>query len=245
MPDFKNISSIKVEDDATWRSSIFLTFDIDWAHDDVLFETVELVESAGVAATWFVTHKTKILEYMRQNPEFELGIHPNFNYLLEGDFRKGSSSMEVISRIKSIVPEATSVRSHSLTQSSIILDNFKKTGLTHDVNCIIPNDVGITLKPWHLCNGMQRIPYAWEDDVHLSYENLGKPQMNPANCLIMEEGLKVFDFHPIHVFLNTESIERYERTRHLHQMPRELIEYRFKGYGTRNRLFELMELAGK
>ena len=58
-------------------------------------------------------------------------------------------------------------------------------------------------------------------------------------------GLKVFDFHPIHVFLNTESLERYERTRALHHNPKELIKHRYEGYGTRNRLIELLELAKK
>jgi len=57
--------------------------------------------------------------------------------------------------------------------------------------------------------------------------------------------LKVLDFHPIHVFLNTESLDRYERTRPLHHNPKELIKHRFEGYGTRNRLLEVLELVEK
>lgn len=55
----------------------------------------------------------------------------------------------------------------------------------------------------------------------------------------------VVDFHPIHVFLNTESLDRYERTRSLHQNPKELIKHRYEGYGTRNRLLELLGSAKK
>lgn len=62
--------------------------------------------------------------------------------------------------------------------------------------------------------------------------------------LVALEGVKVFDFHPIHIFLNTESLDRYERTRPYHQNPSELIKHRYKGYGTRNRLIELLELCG-
>ena len=39
-------------------------------------------------------------------------------------------------------------------------------------------------------------------------------------------GLKVFGFHPIHVFLNTENMERYEGSRSLHQCPSELLAKR-------------------
>ena len=55
--------------------------------------------------------------------------------------------------------------------------------------------------------------------------------------------MKVFDFHPIHVFLNTESLNRYERARPFFQNPKELIKHRYEGYGTRNRFIELLELA--
>jgi hypothetical protein len=40
-----------------------------------------------------------------------------------------------------------------------------------------------------------------------------------------------------------ESLNRYERTRPLHQKPKELIKQRYEGYGTRNRLIELLELC--
>lgn len=56
----------------------------------------------------------------------------------------------------------------------------------------------------------------------------------------MGKGVKVFDFHPIHIFLNTEDIQRYERTRLIHQDAQALLEHRCQGYGVRSRLQELM-----
>ena len=117
MQMFETISSIQVENEESWREKIFLTIDIDWAHDEILLDTIELVEEAGVAATWFVTHETEVLERLRSNPYFELGIHPNFNFLLQGDARNGGNAGEVISNVVQMVPEATSVRSHSMTVS--------------------------------------------------------------------------------------------------------------------------------
>jgi len=180
MTEFRAISSIQIEDESSWLDAIFLTFDIDWAHDDVLVDTIELVELAGVAATWFVTHDTPVLDRLRANPKFELGIHPNFNFLLEGDDRNGCNARDVIERLQAIVPEATSVRSHSMTQSSGLLALFKEIGLTHDANHFVPVQAGIELKPWKLWNDLIRVPYFWEDDVHVLYDTTASPQKNPA-----------------------------------------------------------------
>jgi hypothetical protein len=63
--------------------------------------------------------------------------------------------------------------------------------------------------------------------------------------LIALEGVNVFDIHTIHIFLNTESLDRYDRTHPLHQNPGELIKHRYQGYGTRSRLIKLLEFANK
>jgi len=240
---FSTIQSISVEDAETWQNSLYLTLDIDWAHDEVLNDTIELVQKYQVSATWFVTHKTPVLERLKENTKFELGIHPNFNFLLQGNHDAGRTAKDVIQRCLAIVPDATAIRSHSMIQSSGLLEIFKECGLTHDANHFIPQHTGIQLKPWLLWNGLVRVPYGWEDDVHILYE-LGVPQKSPKEIALRKDtGLKVFDFHPIHVFLNTESLDRYERTRPLDQNPKELIKHRYQGYGTRNRLIELLKLA--
>src|SRR5688572_22770431 len=89
---FGRISEIRPDDEASWRDRIFLTIDIDWASDEVIADTAALVEEAGVAATWFVTHDTPQIGRLRANPLFELGIHPNFNFLLDGDGRNGADA---------------------------------------------------------------------------------------------------------------------------------------------------------
>ena len=79
---FGLIREIRPERPETWRGRVFLTLDLDWACDGVLEDTIDLVEGEDVSATWFVTHDTPLLERIRSNPRFELGIHPNFNGLL-------------------------------------------------------------------------------------------------------------------------------------------------------------------
>jgi hypothetical protein len=239
---FGTISEIKPDAEDTWSNKSFITFDTDWANDDVLLDTMELVENYRCGATWFITHETKAVEKLRNNRQFELGIHPNFNCLLEHKKDFGRNAADVLQRLHSIVPEATTVRSHSMMQSSRLLNMFRENGFTHDANHFIPHHAGINVKPWVLWNGLYRVPYIWEDDLHHLFECGGITQQSPRDIVLTGQGLKVFDFHPIHVFLNTESVDRYKRTRALHQKPQELVKHRFKGYGTRNRLVELLRL---
>lgn len=233
------ISSIKINDESSWKKKLFLTFDMDWACDEILNDSIELVELAGISATWFVTHNTQVLRRLSMNPNFELGIHPNFNHLLNGDNRNGKNAKEVISQLMEIVPKAKSVRSHSTTQSSKLLELFIEAGITHDVNYFVPAHSGIRLSPWLSWNGLCRVSYYWADDAACIYDL--KSTMTELTSL---RGLKVFGFHPIHVYLNTENLDRYERTRHLHNNPEELIKHRYEGVGTRTRLIELLKLAG-
>lgn len=243
MNQFSTISAIAIEEKKSWLNKLFLTLDIDWANDDVLNDTIDLIERYDVPATWFATHQTPVLDRLRENPNFEVGIHPNFNFLLEGRYNAGRSASEIVQRLMSIVPNSKTVRSHSMMQSSVILNIFKDVGLTHDANHFIPNHSGLELRPWTLWNGLCRVPYSWEDDIHILYEVNGIQQLSTRDIALSANlGLKVFDFHPIHVFLNTEDLDRYEKTRSLHQTPKELIHYRHKGYGTRNQLIELLEI---
>ena len=235
---FAKVSDCTVTPDAGRSKKIYLTFDIDWACDGVLADTIDLVEKADVAATWFVTHDTPLLGRLRENSKFELGIHPNFNFLLEGDFQNGRNAEEVIDCVLKIVPEAKAIRSHSMTQNSRLSQLFVDKGLTHDCNHLIPEQSGIPLKPWLLWNGLTKMPHFWEDDAVCIYE-----VNTPIRELLSRDGLKVFDFHPIHVFLNTEILDRYERTRPYHRNPDELIRHRHTGLGTRSALNHLLGLA--
>ena len=130
MSRLSTISRIELREESSWNNKIFLTFDIDWAHDDVLNNVIDIVEESNVSATWFVTHKTKVLERLKRNPSFELGIHPNFNFLLEGNHCAGSNAKDVVQRCLDIVPGATAVRSHSMAIGqcqSVIKDLGLKT----------------------------------------------------------------------------------------------------------------------
>lgn len=193
-------------------SALFLTFDLDWASDEVFRDTLNILLAENVSATFFITHATPLLEEIRQNPLFELGIHPNFNGMPNNAF-SAKPYAQIVDELMAIVPEAKCVRSHALAQSTLLIDVFASRGLTHDLNLLLPMRSGIALKPFRHWNGMIRAPYLWEDDVHCLDLRAGRVSgWDPAPFLDCP-GLKIFDFHPIHIFLNTEDLERYERAR--------------------------------
>lgn len=233
---FGRIGDIDPARPQTWEGRLFLTLDLDWAIDAAIERCLDAVEDAGVAATIFVTHDTPLLARMRRNPRLELGLHPNFNPLLEGTPGAGSSA-QVMRELQRLVPEARVVRSHSMTQSSRLLDLFIECGMTHDSNHFLPAHAGIALRPYkHWKSALTRVPYFWEDDVDLEYAS-GRTVLELAR---EAAGLKVFDFHPIHVALNTPSLAYYERTREAHGSREALHDAAWRGDGVRGHLEALL-----
>jgi hypothetical protein len=234
---FALLSSISCEDPASWEDKIFLTFDIDWAHDHIIEDVLQLLEKYSVSATLFATHKTRVLSTdSSQSDKLEIGLHPNFNQLLRAQ-GEAKDFLEICSELKEIYPQATSIRSHSLCFGSLIQTAYEALRITHDSSVIVPCQFNnFSLRPWRMWDGLIRVPYMFCDQVTAMTADA------PIDGLRGRTGLKVFDFHPIHVFLNTENLDRYERTRPLHKDPEELIKHRFEGYGTRSRLLELLEL---
>lgn len=233
----KRIRDIDLQRD-DWQSSIFLTFDLDWAADFVISDTLDLLEKKDVQATFFVTHESPILTRIRQNPKFEMGIHPNFNNLLASTRNLAENSTEIVEQLKEIVPESISMRSHSTTNSSRILEIAKQHGIIYECNYLIPYQSEIVLKPWLLWNEMIRCPYFFEDDVSMEYGLIEESM----SSLSQSKGLKIFDFHPIHVFLNTDSLDLYQRSKSFQHNPESLMKMKNQQVGTRNKLLELLDM---
>lgn len=213
---------------------IAFTSDIDWAPDEVILDMLNIFESFNIKCTVFATHKSKILH---ESPKklFELAIHPNFNFLLNG---QGGSIDEILDAILTEYPDAKGIRSHSMTQSSLLLVKFAEKKLVYDANHFLPYHTNI--QPFKLWTGMIRIPYVWEDYVHWAYDN----SFDDCKIDLNSHGLKIFNFHPIHVFLNTENSKRYESAKKYYHNAKELVKYRNdKTKGTRDMLIQLLSFV--
>lgn len=225
---------------------IYITFDLDWAADFVLNDTLDLIEKHDISATFFITHNTSLLNRMRENPKIELGIHPNFNDFLTNRISNTKTVEDRIKELIDIVPEAKCIRSHSLFQQSNLLRLFIDFGIKKDLNMLIPRHSKIELKPFmFFYSELLRIPYFWEDDTHcLDILNRIETLWDPEKWL-MHPGLKIFNFHPIHVYLNTENLNRYESGREFLRCEKKLREKRLPSnhVGTRSFLLSLINRA--
>jgi len=191
-----------------------------------------------------VTHNTPTIDRLKGNPKFEMGIHPNLNHLLAGDPQNGRDIKEVIYRLLEVVPDAKCLRSHSLYTSTRLLQLMPEFGLTHESNLYLPPESLMLGRPFRIWNGVIRIPHCFEDDLFLFSPPAKEGAFNAhVKSFVNAEGIRVLDFHPIHAFLNTEDLTRYERTRAVHRKPRELIRYRYAGEGTRTALETLLEIS--
>jgi hypothetical protein len=177
----------------------FFTSDIDWAPEEVIEDTLALFAKYDAKITLFATHKSEQILNSDRN-YVEVGIHPNFNGIMfKGDSQRPE---KILNELLAFYPEAIGVRCHSVMQSSGLVNLFRSFGMLYESNTFLPYCTSI--KPYKCWTGITRIPYNWEDDVHFTYgydfnsDNLAK------NC-----EFKIYDFHPIHIFLNTDIEETY------------------------------------
>ncbi len=231
------ICEIELNNEQSWKNKIFITFDVEWVSDFVLAHVLDLLEKAKVKATFFATHPTSLLEKIQANELFDLGLHPNFNFLLEGDFRYGKNYQEVVDYYLAIVPTAVSFRSHALTQNTLILNYCKQKGLSHESNLLLPYLTGINATPYQ-CNATKlvRAPFVWDD-----YTTCLNKATFDLHAVLETTGIKVFNFHPLHVFLNSCNLDVYEVSKQNQHDKDKLSAFTNKSsYGVYNFLAELL-----
>jgi hypothetical protein len=77
------------------------------------------------------------------------------------------------------------------------------------------------ITPWREIPEVTSVPSIWEDLYSVWTE-----EPIAIHDVASRRELKVFIFHPIHVFLNTDSADLYELTREVHRHPEELAKHR-------------------
>jgi len=192
------------------NNRVFLTFDIDWAGDEAIQFVLDKLEEYSCKATFFVTHESALINKMKESNQVELGLHPNFNKILFAEQSNQNTDIETILKdVKNIVPDAVSVRSHCLTQGTLFMKLFKKYNLLIDCNPYIPFyqmlDTNIT--PWKFWTETLVVPFTWSDYI----DALQMGNVDLKRLLKTKSVIKVIAFHPIHIFLNTGSIEDYQK----------------------------------
>jgi len=185
---------------------VSITFDIDWAPDFIISDLIKLINDLNLKCTFFVTHRSDVLINNLNNSLIEYALHPSFNHSLMTNY--SSDFFCHFFELKSIYKNAVGFRSHCLFQSSQIFFKAKELGMMYDSNLLLLDQKNI--KPFfHVAFKILRIPYVFSDDTFLVDDNKNKSILSLFDK--NQSPYLVFGFHPIHVYLNSESIERYSQ----------------------------------
>lgn len=181
---------------------VSLTFDTDWVHESALDYLIGILDNYNQEATFFATNEYRV--FLTNGFCHEIGIHPNFNYLLTNGITNYES---IINELFQIYPKSKGFRSHSLTTSSLILNYIHELGFVYDSNQFHP--LGAAL--YQDYSKLFRFTHNYVDLGHL----MDGSKLTFHNMNLSTMYLNVFDFHPIHIFLNTPTIEFYNEHKHL------------------------------
>jgi len=203
-------------------NTIILTFDTDWVPQCLLERTLAVLEDANAKATIFCTGAYDL----GTSGLFEAGLHPNF---LPGS-TQGETPEETLRWLLSIYPDAVGSRSHKYCWYSEIRGLLTSHGLLYDCSLLLIQQRCLQVYD-HL--GLRRVATWWSDNVHL-HRAAHSHRFAPEG--VDSPGLKVLDFHPIHVALNTPNLEWYRNAvRKLPPVPEltesEIDAVRYKGEG--------------
>lgn len=186
---------------------IALTLDIDWAPDFVIGFCADILAERGIPATFFATHPSPLLEDLKTEPLFDIGIHPNF---LPGTSH-GANLAEIMDTMMALVPDAQCMRTHGLYQTSnmffAIMQGYPQ--ILYDFSLFMPDNHALRPCPFADEGGRSilRIPYQWEDDLYFP-----RFAAAPNDDFIFETATyQIFDFHPIHIYLNSPHSAHYNK----------------------------------
>ena len=205
--------------------NICMTHDLDWASDFVIDNMLELLDKHSIISTIFCTHKVKINKH-------ELGIHPYFKH---GEQAEDETFQNILNKI----PNAKGSRSHRLLIHNNLFNHYKKFGLDYDSNCLMQNQL---TQPFFTFKGVLEFPIYYEDDLSFYPHNSLNPLKLSSELLKLNNATVTFNFHPIHLYLNTKSLAHYEKARPDLNNEKNLKKHINNGYGVKTKFLELLKI---
>ena len=195
--------------------------DTDWCSEDVLQNALALFQTHDLPCTIFVTGSYATLQHY-DSSRLEIGLHPNFNDATAAGYEAK------LRALRDMYPQAEGVASHAMLSSTLILDLFKRYGFKYERNWLVYKNPEATA--FYHYNGLLRLPIFWEDDIWFSTEPGA-----PFSAALLPAGRfrYIFNFHPLHLYLNTESSAHYQAFKPFQREPEKLAGYIGKGYGAR------------
>ena len=210
------------------------SIDTDWAHEEIIHDALKLFDEFSIKCTLFLTNGTEHLN----TGSHELALHPNFSDI--------NSLEDTIADISINLPESIGIRSHTLFYTARLLPLYAKYGIRYDSNVVMYNMASV--QPYRLTTSIWELPIFFMDNIHFWMNPFQDASFlfDPNTLNLETDGIKVFVFHPIHIYLNTDKMERYENIKTIYKNPTKLkrfINPESSGKGVRVFLKRLLALV--
>lgn len=194
---------------------IVFSLDADWVSDEILEWAIGLFKNEGWPVTVFATNASEVLRRSHNDPYVDISIHPDF-------FQNNDHEKTILELIK-LFPDSKGVRSHGLFEYANLLNLYRKHGLSWDSSQLLY--LCRNIMPYRHPSGLIRLPIFWEDDDYFS----DNPDWRVERLGLEKSGVKCFDFHPIHLFLNTYIASQYTYAKERHFSHQALDDARYNG----------------
>lgn len=171
---------------------ICFTIDLDWAKEPMIEKTLAIFKEYNIPVTPFITHRSKAIEAHYKDKPVQVGLHPNF----WSGSTQGKNYMEIIKNLVELWPTVIGFRCHRRFEDLKFSKEFYDRGFLYDsTTCMFlhPN-----IQPYRCFSKVLQFPIFFEDRWFMSSSWDLKAILNRLE----KPGLKVFDFHPIHVHGN-------------------------------------------
>jgi hypothetical protein len=182
---------------------VVFTADQDWAPEWANQIFIDEVSRVRVPMHIFRTNASPVIDESVNAGILTQGWHPNF----KANSTHGDSISNIISHMHSIAPASRTVRAHSYFETSEIWDCLYRAGQIVESHGV--TDMEINVVPLRMASRMIRLPVFFEDDVFFRNEP-DELNLSFLKQRLLTPGLKLLDFHPIHIAMNTSSIAHYE-----------------------------------
>lgn len=171
---------------------ICFTTDLDWAPEEAIKKTLDVLIGNELKPTVFVTHQSKVIEEYAN--KIDLGIHPNFIQ----PSSQGENPEAIVDTLENIVPNTKVFRCHRWFSSNDVYDLLKKRGFEYESNLCTNMDLA---EPFLHRSGMISFPTFFEDGAYIADHN--RFDFEKEQKLFLQNGLKIINMHPMHYALNT------------------------------------------
>jgi hypothetical protein len=183
---------------------IYLTFDTDHLTDERMSAFLARFMIPG-DATFFCTQRFLALE-KEQHSRHEIGLHPFLESSIDW--------IDTLRQLRENWPSSVQIdgiRSHSCVFSQRFGVNLHAHGYKYVSHMTPPP--GTIISPFRYPWGIIEVPICYMDNMDLAYPNILRSH-TPLNEAFLVEAISsdlpfVFDFHPLHILLNTTSPRAY------------------------------------